>query len=741
MKTFTKLNIRTAAAALLLLSLWPSHAWGDDGSTAETITPGKETWSVVQNQRVDNSNSDTELEYFASANISVLIGAKEVWEAKSKTVDSETAYVIQSQGNPGILTGATNSNNKADQDEACYHTVNNKPYYVLPSTGNYYKIQFHTAGVLTLKFLFKGNSKKLWVAKSNGGSLNLSKESNSTTYTYTAETASLVSIDSVTVKQGETTLTRKSENSDNSKNGYYELSSQSAYSAYTITLTAVSGQEVYIWAEQSEELGLNSFTYEVDKNNIIFATGTPYVHKQIELGKDLAAQQGGSTNITGVENIAFMYGGWLNHPNAIKAATWNDTNKKWGIDDNGTKNNKYTVGSTEKTDKWEAAITESTYTTLDGYTSYVEGCGNAPLTEMGTSYEKPATAKATTVPCRGTYYKFEPQKNGRLTVYVRMVNSEVATPTTNNPLYLVDEGGQPQTAVGEKKTGTTNATITMTSDGGYTVSQSSACRFTFELLAGKTYVLFQNNQSLGFYGFTFGADDTATTTLELDDTQNFSYTAQQNATVTLKRKLNQGTWNTLTLPFSMTEAQVRAAFGEGTVISEYEGVTGNRAKMLNHYYQVVTAGKPIIIKPSKVSEQGSYTITGVTINAESPIEQTADGWTLTGTYSTTSMTAGSYYIGKASDATSAALYYVQEAMNIGSLRAYFKPEPTNSGAKLNGIMMGDNSETTEIDGIETTPTAALVQGIYTLQGQRIGTSTKGLSAGLYIINGKKVLIK
>ena len=48
--------------------------------------------------------------------------------------------------------------------------------------------------------------------------------------------------------------------------------------------------------------------------------------------------------------------------------------------------------------------------------------------------------------------------------------------------------------------------------------------------------------------------------------------------------------------------------------------------------------------------------------------------------------------------------------------------------------------TTGIDQVETTEKA--LQGkVFILNGQYVGTSTEGLAKGVYIINGKKVIIK
>lgn len=58
------------------------------------------------------------------------------------------------------------------------------------------------------------------------------------------------------------------------------------------------------------------------------------------------------------------------------------------------------------------------------------------------------------------------------------------------------------------------------------------------------------------------------------------------------------------------------------------------------------------------------------------------------------------------------------------------------------LAYNDGSEIppTGIDGVEAGDANA-VKRVYTISGQYVGTSTEGLPAGLYIVNGKKQIIK
>lgn len=289
-----------------------------------------------------------------------------------------------------------------------------------------------------------------------------------------------------------------------------------------IVIDAEAGEEYYIWMYKAEEFALGGFTFEVDDSQR-FTPWKPVVHRQIEYGRSPENMKDADANApSGVEDITFMYGGWTNHPNAVKAATWDEVKKTWGFNDNGNENTKYTINGNEKTDNWEEVKAESETTeklvTLDGYGKFTAGCGQVPTDQYGNAYT-PTTSAAPSVaniPCRGTYYKFEPAKDGTLNVYVRQA--------ANSPLFLVDETGKPQKSI-DYKAGN-DANFTKGNDASYTIDKLAACRYGFNVQAGKTYVLFQNYETLGFYGFTFGASSTEETNVSISQTDGYKYEAK-----------------------------------------------------------------------------------------------------------------------------------------------------------------------------------------------------------------------
>lgn len=516
-----------------------------------------------------------------------------------------------------------------------------------------------------------------------------------------------------------------------------------------IEIDAEAGEEYYIWMYKAEKFALGGFTFDVDESQL-FTPWKPVVHRQIEFGKSPKETENTDRNApSGVEDITFMYGGWTNHPNAVKAATWNETEKTWGFNENGTVNTTYNVNNESKMDKWEEVKAESETTdnlvTLDGYTKFTPGCGQVPTDQYGKAFNPTQTSSATpsvaNIPCRGTYYKFEPAKDGTLNVYVRQA--------ANNPLFLVDETGKPQKSI-DYKAGN-DATFTEGNDASYSIDKLAACRYGFEVQAGKTYVLFQNNAMLGFYGFTFGASSTEATNVSISQTDGYKYEAKNNATVTLTKPLQANVWSAICLPFSMTEQQVRNAFGKEARIAEFKKVDESGKKAVAsfgmHYYQLITAGKPCLIKPSQVNENDTYTIKGVTIDAEKAltIADSNNLFNFVGTYARTTMPVNSHFLGS----NDGKLYYITADKDISGLKAFFKPVST-SNAKLSiAFDSTDNDFDNNTTGIEAikdymdqdAANSSANKGIYNINGQFMGTNPAILPQGIYVKNGKKFIVK
>ncbi|MBQ3789284.1 MAG: hypothetical protein II849_10855 [Bacteroidales bacterium] len=219
-----------------------------------------------------------------------------------------------------------------------------------------------------------------------------------------------------------------------------------------------------------------------------------------------------------------------------------------------------------------------------------------------------------------------------------------------------------------------------------------------------------------------------------------------------------GDWNTLCLPFPMSAAQVTAqlaptalmtlessSFADGTLTLNFENATE------------IVAGTPYIIKWPAADNLVSPTFTDVTI---------PDGYTDTEAINTALATAAvsttyadfrgifapvpfaandrtKLFLGDANT-----LYYPNAAMTVGSFRAYFTLNGLTAGdvqhARLYFGEDGNAGDPARIIAVGAGEGARAPHGWYTLDGRKldsIGPVPAHLPKDLYIVNGKKIVIK
>ena len=216
-----------------------------------------------------------------------------------------------------------------------------------------------------------------------------------------------------------------------------------------------------------------------------------------------------------------------------------------------------------------------------------------------------------------------------------------------------------------------------------------------------------------------------------EDKENAAVDAD-NANVALTRTLSSKYWNTFCVPFTMTAEQVAATFGEGTKITKFNGKVDGTT-MNFEASTTIDAGVPYLIKPAQTTTNPR--ISGVTLTAaEAKAVISANGYAFCGTYSPKAL---------ATDGTD--LFVTREGKlnkptakgnTIKGMRAYITV-PAGSDAKT--IMLNIAGTLVGIDEVVTEN--ADNGKIYNLNGQYVGNNADSLSKGLYIKNGKKVIIK
>lgn len=213
------------------------------------------------------------------------------------------------------------------------------------------------------------------------------------------------------------------------------------------------------------------------------------------------------------------------------------------------------------------------------------------------------------------------------------------------------------------------------------------------------------------------------------------------ANVTLQRTLSKDYWNTFCVPFALDAEQVTQYFGEGTQLRTYEGNCNNNTV----YFATVDnieAGKPYIMKPGNAVVQNP-TFEGVSMVATG-LDENGNPQAV-GDASTVQMKGIYNQILLKTDKTELFLgdndlfYYPIDdidARTIGGLRAYFIVPQDTDIKKLRANLDGTP---TSLDTIFDTEESNAP--VYNLQGQCVGNSLRALKSGIYIQNGKKVVVK
>ena len=229
-------------------------------------------------------------------------------------------------------------------------------------------------------------------------------------------------------------------------------------------------------------------------------------------------------------------------------------------------------------------------------------------------------------------------------------------------------------------------------------------------------------------------------TLDETKTDNVIET-YENANVTLQRTLSKEYWNTFCVPFALDAEQVTQYFGEGTQLRTYEGNCNNNIV----YFATVDnieAGKPYIMKPGNAVVQNP-TFEGVSMVATG-LDENGNPQAV-GDASTVQMKGIYNQILLKTDKTELFLgdndlfYYPIDdidARTIGGLRAYFIVPQGTDIKKLRANLDGTP---TSLDTIFDTEESNAP--VYNLQGQCVGNSLRALKSGIYIQNGKKVVVK
>lgn len=225
--------------------------------------------------------------------------------------------------------------------------------------------------------------------------------------------------------------------------------------------------------------------------------------------------------------------------------------------------------------------------------------------------------------------------------------------------------------------------------------------------------------------------------ISLDENSDNIVKTAENVNVTLKRTFfHDNAWNTLCLPFDVDANKVATAFA-GAEIREIDPnkCTANTIQFVPA--TEIKAGVPYIIKWNEnVAEAKPFekTFEGVTLIAEPKPVKVNNDITFTGFYNKT--TADKLGESVAAIGAENKLFKVTS----GEMKGFRAAFVLNSNAQPSAIKL-------VIDGTATGIEDLVIDGVkangrvYNLNGQYVGNSLNGLQPGLYIQNGKKIVVK
>lgn len=250
--------------------------------------------------------------------------------------------------------------------------------------------------------------------------------------------------------------------------------------------------------------------------------------------------------------------------------------------------------------------------------------------------------------------------------------------------------------------------------------------------------------------------------ITLDENSTTPPATTYGKNVLVKRTIKANEWSTICLPFAMTEEQTKTAFGEDVLIDDFEGceTTANDEEEITSIlvkFAPVTemeANHPYVIKVTEPITE--FTVDGVDIEPEEEISLDKDELRLgsgtkkdpyrylynsfIGTYvANTAVPENTLFI------SDNKFWYSTGSARMKAFRGYFDfydvlTEVDDAQAKISFSFV--DSSVDSIRGAVAGDSRSEDE-VYTIDGVLVGKgiSTKQLPKGVYIVKGKKLVIK
>lgn len=272
-----------------------------------------------------------------------------------------------------------------------------------------------------------------------------------------------------------------------------------------------------------------------------------------------------------------------------------------------------------------------------------------------------------------------------------------------------------------------------------TAPETVSSPFSVSTVPNNCEVVFEGDAANNIASYRANADFLALMTKTLDeDVTSVNWVKQVGANVILKRKM-ASKWNSVVLPFDCTQDQLVEAFGTGTLAAEFTSSNAEKEVFRFTVRSGLANNSPVLLKPAAATNtKTNYTIENVNI-VDASVAPYGDGkYSFTGIYAKTESVVPEYsYVS-----------YQNHFVTFGNIRnhsqafrAWLEPVVSAGAPRLAQAMAieisDEDGETTMIGSVENFTDRQTDNAYYTLDGRRVENPTNGI----YIVNGKKVVVK
>ena len=219
---------------------------------------------------------------------------------------------------------------------------------------------------------------------------------------------------------------------------------------------------------------------------------------------------------------------------------------------------------------------------------------------------------------------------------------------------------------------------------------------------------------------------------------NIKNYANQTCTVKMNRTFTADDgWYTLCLPFALTEEDITNQFKQAD-FEEFSSVSqnGDNVNLTFKSVKETVAGVPYLVKPKNTVENLMFIDKMISVSEPGKVTQNINGkdYSFVGTFDPTTLPVDgtARFIGFSGGELVAP---TSGGGDLKGLRAYFLFPSSGAQAKVCHGEIPTSIRFEKVDGQDA------AHRIYNLNGQYVGNDQSRLQKGIYVVNGKKVVIK